>query len=80
MRGLIGHQKFVTVHLYILRCTVGNCLKSLIMSCHISLDGVRLITLLFEAKLQKCIRIGVTIFKIFIWEGISLDISSEITF
>ena len=39
-----------------------------------------LATVKFETKLQKCIRIGITIFKIFIWGGISLDIRSEITF
>ena len=36
--------------------------------------------LLFETKLQKCIRVGITIFKIFIWGGISSDIQLEITF
>ena len=34
----------------------------------------------FETKMQKCIRMGITIFKIFIWGGMSLDIRSEITF
>ena len=33
-----------------------------------------------ETKLQKSIRIGVTIFKISIYGGISSDILSEITF
>ena len=28
----------------------------------------------FESKLQTCIRMGITIFKIFIWGGISSDI------
>ena len=37
-------------------------------------------TLRFESKLQKYIRMGITIFKIFIWRGISSDIRSEITF
>ena len=36
--------------------------------------------LLFETKLQKCIRMGITIFKNFIWGGISSDIQLEITF
>ena len=39
----------------------------------------RLATLQFETKLQKCIRMGITIFIIFIWGGISSDIWSEIT-
>ena len=41
---------------------------------------MRLATLQFEMKLQKCIRMGITIFKIFIWGGITSDIRSEITF
>ena len=41
---------------------------------------MRLATLKVEMKLQKCIRMGITIFKFFIWGGISLDIRSEITF
>ena len=36
-------------------------------------------TLQIEAGLQKCIRMGITIFKILIWGGISSDIRSEIT-
>ena len=39
-----------------------------------------LATLQFESKLQKCTRMGITIFKIFIWGGISSDKVSEITF
>ena len=39
-----------------------------------------LATLQFETKLQKCIRMGITIFKIFIWGGIPFDIQWEITF
>ena len=35
-------------------------------------------TLQFVAKLQKSIRNGMTVFKIFIWEGILSDIWSEI--
>ena len=38
------------------------------------------ISLQFELKLQKCIRMRITVFKIFIWGGISSDICSEITF
>ena len=34
----------------------------------------------FETSLQTCIRIGITIFRIFIWGGISSDKHSEITF
>ena len=41
---------------------------------------MRLVTLQFETKLHKCIRIGITIFKFFIWGGISSDIRSEIMF
>ena len=33
-----------------------------------------LATLQFERKLWTCIRMGITIFKIFIWGGLSLDI------
>ena len=37
-------------------------------------------TLKIEIKLQKCIRLmGIAIFTIFIWGGISSDIRSEIT-
>ena len=41
---------------------------------------MRVATLKLGMKLQKCIRMGITIFKIFIWKGISSDIQSEITF
>ena len=41
---------------------------------------MRLAMLHFERKLQKCIRIGLTIFKIFHLGGISSDIRLEITF
>ena len=41
---------------------------------------VRLATLQFETKLQKCIRMGISIFKFLIWGGISSDIRLEITF
>ena len=41
---------------------------------------MRLAMLQFETKLQKCIRMGITIFNIFTWGGISSDIHSEITF
>ena len=47
-----------------------------LMTCGIA----RLATLKFETKLQECIRMGITIFKIFIWGGISSDIRSEIRF
>ena len=42
-------------------------------------DIMHLATLKLETKLQECIRMGITIFKIFIWRGtcISLDICSE---
>ena len=40
---------------------------------------MRLVTLKFEMRLQKFFRMGITIFKIFIWGGISLGIRSEIT-
>ena len=48
--------------------------------CQISLDEVQLATLKFETKLKKCIRMGITVFKIFIWGGIPSDIRSEMTF
>ena len=35
---------------------------------------------LLKGNCQKCIRKGITIFKIFIWGGISSDILSEISF
>ena len=35
---------------------------------------------LFEGKCYECIRMGITVFKIFIWGGISSDIRSRITF
>ena len=41
---------------------------------------MQLATLQFETRLQKCIRMGITIFKIFVCGGILLDIRSEITF
>ena len=41
---------------------------------------MQLAMLKFETKLQMCIRMWITIFKIFIWGGISLDILSEIAF
>ena len=41
---------------------------------------MRLAMLQFEKRLQKCIRMGITIFKIFIWGGISSNIRLEITF
>ena len=41
---------------------------------------MRLVTLQFERKLQKSIRMGITIFKIFILGGISSDISGKSCF
>ena len=41
---------------------------------------LQLVTLQLGTKLQKCIRMGITVFKIFIKVGISSDIRSEITF
>ena len=41
---------------------------------------MRHVTLKIEIKLQKCIRMGITTFKIFIWGGILSDIRSEIMF
>ena len=46
------------------------------MTCHI----MRHATLQFETKLLKCIWMGITIFKVFIWGGISSDICLGITF
>ena len=37
-------------------------------------------TVCFEGKMLKGIRMGITIFKIFIWGGISSDLRLEITF
>ena len=41
---------------------------------------MRLATLQYKTKIQKCIRMGIIIFKILILGGISLDIRSEIMF
>ena len=55
------------------------------MQAAISLDDMQLhvacnVPILGKTKiLTKYIRMGITIFKIFIWEGILLDIWSEIT-
>ena len=46
------------------------------MTCGI----MRLATLQLASKLQKCIRMGIPIFKIFFWGSISSGIRSEITF
>ena len=47
------------------------------MTCRFMLP----VTLKIEIKLQKCIRLmGIAIFTIFIWGGISSDIRSEVTF
>ena len=46
------------------------------MTCGI----MRLATLQFEIKRKKNIRMGITIFKIFIWGGISSDVRLESTF
>ena len=54
------------------RYTVRNSLKSLI---HISLDDMWLAVLQFEMKLENCISIGITIFKIVIWGGISSNLT-----
>ena len=40
---------------------------------------VQLAMLEFDTKLWKCIRMGISIFRIIIWGGISLDIRPEIT-
>ena len=41
---------------------------------------MQLATCHFERKLQKCVRMGITVFKYFIWGGIWSDIRLEITF
>ena len=48
--------------------------------CWMTCNFMQLPTLQFESKLQKCIRMGITILKNFIWGGISSDICSGITF
>ena len=77
---LIGlRQKFVTVY-PVMYCRKQfdaiNYVTFCWMTCHITW----LAMLQFEMKLQECIRMGITIFKILIWGGISSDILSEITF
>ena len=37
-------------------------------------------TVFLKGNCKYCIRMGITVFKIFIWGGILADISSEITF
>ena len=79
-RLLIGYrQKSATVYpaIYCRRqFDVINYVILRWMTCGIT----RLATLKFETKLQKCIRMEITIFKIFIWGSISSDIRSKITF
>ena len=41
---------------------------------------MRLVTLKIEMKLPKCVRMGITILKIFIWGGMLFDIRTEIMF
>ena len=53
---------------------VGNSLMSLITSHFVVMHPAML---QFERKLQKCTRMGITIFKFFISGGISSDIRSE---
>ena len=53
---------------------------SLIMSHFYDVQLYAVTMLQFETRLQKCIRMGITIFKIFTWGGISSDIRSDITF
>ena len=62
---------------YILRYTVRNFWSHKLR--HISLDDVRLARLQFETKLQKCIRMRITIFKIYIWGGILSVLKSHFT-
>ena len=62
-RHLIGkRQKVATV--IILRYTVGNCRHQLRCICCMTCGFMRLATLQFETKMQKCSRMGMTIFKI----------------
>ena len=77
MQHLIGlRQKFVTVHTAIYcrkQFDVINYVTFRWMTCGI----MWLAMLQFETKLQKFIRMGIIILKIFIWGGISSDIHSE---
>ena len=78
-RLLIGRQTFATVYPAIYcrkQFDVINYVTFRWMTCGIMLFA----TLQFETKLQKYIRMGITIFKIYIWGGISSDIRSEIMF
>ena len=80
MRRLIGlRQKFGAVYPAIYcrkQFDIINYVKFHLVTCGI----MRLAPLQFETKLQKCIRMGITIFKIFLSGGISSDMLSEITF
>ena len=79
-RHLIGYrQKFATVYPAIYCRKLFNVINYVTfrwMTC----GFMRLATLEFETKLERCIRMAITIFKILIWGGISSDIRSEITF
>ena len=65
-----------------MRYTVGNSLTSLITSHFVGLRAalcsLRHSNLSSNCQVQKCIRMGITIFKIFLWGGISSNIRSEI--
>ena len=79
-RLLIGkRQKFATVYPAIY-CSKQYDVINYVTFRWMTFGILRPATLQFETKLQKCIRMGITIFKIFIWGGISSDILSEITF
>ena len=51
-----------------------------VILCWVTCGFMRLATLQYEMRLQKCIRMGITVFKFITWEGISLDIRSEMMF
>ena len=61
-----------------MRYTVGSSLMSLITSHIVLISAACNAAILDET--QKCIKMGITIFKNFIWRGISSDIRSEIMF
>ena len=58
-------------------------LNAILMSCYCNktsnYSSLRRNNFFNGKKAQKCIRMGITIFKMFIWGGLWSDIGSEIT-
>ena len=79
-RLLIGYrQKFATVYPAIY-CMKHFDVNNYVTFCWMTCGIMQFAMLQFETKLLKGIRMGITIFNIFLWGGISSDILSEIMF